>query len=274
MNKEKYFENIKQYKFIANKSLGQNFLIDYNVASKIVDTLNIDDNDNVLEIGCGLGSLSYFLNQKSANTTLIDVDEKMVNLLHENLELSDNMTLLRQNILKFDVSSFSKIIGNLPYYITSSIIEYLLLNAKSVTTITLMVQKEVYFKLNDKKEISPLSLLLHYVCDISSPTIVSRNAFSPIPHVDSAYFTLKAKPTILEEENKALYKLMCRMFLYRRKNILNCLSSLAGKDKANEFLKLSSIDSNLRPEQLNIEDYKKLLNVLQYNDEIIKILKV
>lgn len=268
MNKEQFFENIKSYKFLANKSLGQNFLIDFYTSSDIVDTLNIDKDDKVLEIGAGLGSLSFFLAQKEGDVTLIDVDENMVNSLKDNFK---NVVILRQNILKYDVSSFNKIIGNLPYYITSGIIEHLLLNAKSASIITLMVQKEVYLKLTNKKEVSPLSLLLNYVSSISKGTLVNRNAFSPVPHVDSMYFSLFPNNNIKNEDNKELYSLICRLFLLRRKTILNNLTNIT-KDKnlSQEILDECLIKTNLRPEELTIDDYKKILKSLNYHNISIK----
>ena len=267
MNKEQYFENIKSYKLLANKSLGQNFLIDPTIAMNIISTLNLTLGDNVLEIGAGLGSLSYFLNQGDSKNTLIDVDENMVNFLKDNFK---NMVILRQNILKYDVSSFNKIIGNLPYYITSSIIEYLLLNAKKASVITLMVQKEVYYKLTSKIEISPLSLLLNYVSKVGKATLVNKNSFTPVPHVDSAYFSLFPNENI-KEDNKELYTLICRLFLLRRKTILNNLTNLT-KDKilSQDILNECSIKSNLRPEELCIIEYKKILKSLKYHNICIK----
>lgn len=159
MNKEQFFNDIKSFKFLANKSLGQNFLIDDKIASEIVNTLDVNENDNVLEIGSGLGSLSYFLVNSKAKITLIDVDENMVNILKDKFK---DANILRVNILKYDISSFDKIIGNLPYYITTSIIEYLLLNGHSLKTATLMVQKEVYDKLFVKKY--PLFRFYFIIC--------------------------------------------------------------------------------------------------------------
>ncbi len=263
MNKEQFFDDIKSYKFLANKSLGQNFLIDYNVANDIVNSLEINENDTVLEIGSGLGSLSYFLVNSKAKTILIDVDENMVNILKDKFK---DANILRANILKYDISSFNKIIGNLPYYITSSIIEYLLLNGHSLKMATLMVQKEVYDKLFTKKEVSPLSLLLHYVSSSSKATFVSRNAFCPVPHVDSVYFSLKFNDFI-KEDNKELYSLMTKLFIHRRKTILNNLTSLLkDKEKASKILLQCNINALSRPEELTILDYQNILNLLQFNN--------
>ena len=184
MNDKEYFEKVKSYKLIANKSLGQNFLINPQIAEKIVGLLSLKEGDKVLEIGAGLGSLSYFLAKSPAESQLIDVDERMLMFLDEQFKDCKNIEVKRQNILKHDLTGFNKIIGNLPYYITSGIIEKLLLDAKDAKTTVLMTQKEVYPKLLSSNK-SPLSMFLNYVADISSPMDVGRNNFAPVPHVDS-----------------------------------------------------------------------------------------
>lgn len=271
MSKEQFFEKVKSYKFLANKSLGQNFLVNSNACESIVKLADIKEKETVLEIGSGFGSLSIFLADYPNDITLIDVDDKMVNYLSKEFEKHKNTRVLRQNILKMDISSFDKIVGNLPYYITSEIIEYVLLNAKNASKIVLMTQKEVYPKLLNKGDISPLSILLNYLCDISSPIAVSRNNFVPIPHVDSVVFILSPNEKI-KEDNKLLYRLMKNIFLHRRKTILNCLTSVIGdKEKALNILNEMNVSELKRPEQLDINFYLSLLNILKSNDFTSKI---
>ena len=262
MNEKEYFEQIKCYKLIANKSLGQNFLINPQTAEKIVNLLDIKDGNQVLEIGAGLGSLSYFLAKSPGKSQLIDVDERMLMFLGEQFKDAKNIEIKRQNILKHNLSGFNKIVGNLPYYITSGIIEKLLLDAKDAELLVLLTQKEVYPKLLSSNK-SPLSLFLNYVADISSPIEVGRNNFAPIPHVDSVVFVIKPNENIKNEENEKLFKVMKQLFLLRRKNILNNLSNLVkNKEKAREILGKMNIDTNKRPEELPIEFYINLLKML------------
>ena len=164
MNEKDYFEKVKSYKLIANKSLGQNFLINATTAEKIVSLLEINEKDRVLEIGAGLGSLSVFLAKTPGFSELIDVDERMLMFLEEQFKGVKNIEIKRRNILKYDLKGFTKIVGNLPYYITSGIIEKLLLDAKDAKKMVLMTQKEVYPKLLAANK-SPLSLFLNYVCE-------------------------------------------------------------------------------------------------------------
>ena len=263
MNKETYFENIKTFKFLANKSLGQNFLINPDIAGKIVDKLELNEDDTTLEIGAGLGSLSIYLTEAKSNLTLIDVDERMLSHLNNTFKEDSKVVVRRQNILKEELSPYTKIIGNLPYYITSGIIEHIVTDAINAKKIVLMTQKEVYPKLLSSF-VSPLSLLLNYVCEISSPLAVGRNNFTPVPHVDSVVFTLTPNENIKNKDNKELLKLMQRLFLHRRKTILNCLSNVVSdKAKAEQILTKMKVDLNLRPEQLSIEFYISLLKELK-----------
>ena len=262
MNDKEYFEKVKSYKLIANKSLGQNFLVNPQTAEKIVSLLDIKEEDYVLEIGAGLGSLSYYLSKTNSQSELIDIDERMIMFLEEQFKTNKNITVKRQNILKYDLSGFNKIIGNLPYYITTSILEKLLLDAKDAEKIVVMTQKEVYPKLL-KSNKSPLSLFLNYVANISSPMEVGKNNFAPIPHVDSVVFVITPNKNIKNEGNEKLFKTMKQLFLLRRKNILNNLANLVkNKEKAREILEKMKIDTNKRPEELSIEFYIDLLKMI------------
>ena len=255
-----FYEEIKTYKYEAKKTLGQNFLVDSPISEKIVNALDVSKEDKVLEIGAGLGSLSYFLVKKDAETTLIDIDEPMLIALNNKFGKLPNVKVLRQNILKYDVSYFTKIIGNLPYYITSGIIEKLILDAKNAKRMVLMTQKEVLQKLvPSSKEVSPLSLMLNHVCEINPILNVSRNSFVPVPHVDSVVFTLTPNENIKCDENKDVYKLMSEIFLHRRKTILNCFTNVV-KDKslAAQILKDLGVNESSRPEQLDIYFYFSL----------------
>ncbi|MCQ3034878.1 MAG: 16S rRNA (adenine(1518)-N(6)/adenine(1519)-N(6))-dimethyltransferase RsmA [Bacilli bacterium] len=271
MNQEQFYNEVKSYKLIANKSLGQNFLINPDVCQKIVGALELKENDNCLEIGAGLGSLSYQLANQPAKSTLIDIDERMLSFLNDHFGKCENIEVKRMNALKEDLSSYNKIVGNLPYYITSGIIECILLKAVNIECAVLMVQKEVLVKLNSN-EVSPLSMFLKYVGKIETVANVSKVHFAPVPHVDSAVFKFTANENIKNTNNPILYKLISHLFLLRRKTILNNLTSVLGnKDASNSILEEMNINPLLRPEQLDINFYINLLNVLKLKGFINKI---
>ncbi len=135
MDVETYFRTIAEYKLLAKHEVGQNFLIDSGVASRIVSSADLTKQDHVLEIGSGAGSLSYFIAASPAEADLIDIDEGLVTKLKNDFQLFPNVHPQIGNIMRYDVSSYQKIIGNLPYYITSGILERLLLEATSVDSV-------------------------------------------------------------------------------------------------------------------------------------------
>ncbi len=165
MDKGKYFEKVKEYKLLAKHEVGQNFLCSEKDAERIVSLGEIKDTDKVLEIGSGAGSLSVFLADYSADSTLLDIDEGLVTKLQNDFEGYKNIHPVLGNALKADYSDYDVIIGNLPYYITSSLIEKIALEAKRCRKAVLMVQKEAFLRLSAKQgtdDYGPLPILLSY----------------------------------------------------------------------------------------------------------------
>lgn len=263
INQEEYFENVASYKLLAKHEVGQNFLVDQDVSKKIVSFLEIKEADHVLEIGSGAGSLSYFLAQYDNQIDLIDIDEALVTKLQHDFEEKTNIHPQMGNAMRFPMDGYTKIIGNLPYYITSGILERVLLNAKDLTRGVFMVQKEAYLRLNAKtgnKDYGPLPLLIQYRAKMNKLLNVSRSSFSPTPHVDSLVFSLDFNQNSIEEAN-ALYSLLNAVFLHRRKTILNNLTShLKSAEKAKDALTKASIPCNKRPEEITLEEYLRLLS--------------
>lgn len=261
VTKEAFFNEIKSYKFLANKDLGQCFLIDENIAEKIVNLLDLKDGEETLEIGAGFGSLSYFLVKNTAKVHLIDIDERFLLFLNKHFKNHDNVEIRRENILKTDLEKYDFIIGNLPYYITSKILESIALKAVNAKRIVIMCQKEVINKL--KNEISPLSLMLNYVAKINYEFSVSRAAFIPQPHVDSYVISITPNANIKSKNNKLLYDFISKMFMYRRKTIENNLFVIIkDREKTKEILKRADVTPDLRPEALKIENFLNLIDIL------------
>lgn len=265
IDEKEYFENVASYKLLAKHEVGQNFLIDRNVCKNIVSSLDIKDGDRVLEIGSGAGSLSYFLASYKEEIDLIDIDEGLVTKLQNDFESIENVHPKLGNAMRYDMSEYTKIIGNLPYYITSGILERVLLNAKNVNRAVFMVQKEAYTRLNSSigsKDYGPLPLLIKYRAKMSKLYSVPRTSFSPAPHIDSLVFSLdffEDKRNL--EKTEKLYSLMNALFLHRRKTILNNLTGyLKDSSKAKDVLDHSNILPTKRPEELSLDDYLRLLD--------------
>ncbi len=266
MDVNKYFSSIKELKFLAKKEVGQNFLIDPDIAKKIVSLLELNESDNVLEIGCGAGSLSYFLSFGPAKATLIDIDESMLCKLQTDFKENEYLNIQYGNAMKFDYSPYGKIVGNLPYYITSSIIEKTLIGAKNASKMVFMIQKEAADRIMapvNTKDYSPLSVYLSLVAKSKRVFNVSRHCFVPEPHVDSSVILIEFNKKHDENSFKA-FKLSQSLFLKRRKTIYNNLKNLLHDElKAKETLEKASIDLNKRPEEIAPEQYLILTKLIE-----------
>ena len=187
MNEKEFFENIKSYKLIANKSLGQNFLVEPQVCYRIVQSLDIREGDKVLEIGPGLGSLTHFLEETKQSVDVVDIDERMIAFLKLVYGNSSNINIIQNDIRRHDVSGYTKIIGNLPYNITTETIVYLLLNAENVKKIVLMIQSDTFAHFFDVsgKEYGPASVLLHLLGESKKLFQVKPGSFYPSPKCNS-----------------------------------------------------------------------------------------
>lgn len=274
MNKNEFYANIKSMKHIAKKSIGQNFIFDSETCEKIADSLNSQLTSNVLEIGPGLGSLSLPLSNNTRKLTLVDIDPIMINNLKSLFSTNNDVTIIQQNILKTDISKFDYIIGNLPYYITTDIIEYILTHAYNAKRVVLMVQKEVYARLKadiKSEQYNPISIYISHVAQIKQIMNVSRHVFAPEPHVDSLLFSIDFDLSKHTPESVDLYYFIKNIFLHRRKTIQNNLKSL-GKSEEEIINALNSLNipPNKRPEELTIDLFIKLQNVLKYKRKLVE----
>lgn len=244
----------------AKKELGQNFLIKEEVAKNIVNSLDIQKEDKVLEIGPGLGALTDFLVISSSNLTLVEYDQKFVNFLTKAYENYD-INIVKNNILKFRDFTYNKVIGNLPYYITSDIIEYICLNYVNLDKAVFMIQKECLKRFTSKsgKDYNALNVLVLYLYEVEELFKVTKENFFPIPNVESIVFSLKPKKSVDREFAKLIYKVAKICFSNRRKTIQNNLSSISkNKDVINTCLKECGLSETARAEQLNIEQFINL----------------
>ncbi|MFA5421376.1 MAG: 16S rRNA (adenine(1518)-N(6)/adenine(1519)-N(6))-dimethyltransferase RsmA [Bacilli bacterium] len=267
-NQQSFFDYIKTLTLLASKELGQNFLTNDITARYIVDTLDLNDDEKVLEIGAGFGSLSYFLAQHKNELTLLDVDPKIISFLDEQFGQASNIKIQQESILKHDVRNYQKIIGNLPYYITSDTIQYILLNACSAQRLVFMVQKEVLPRLLadvGQEGYGPFSLLVAYLGRAKRIMSVGRSQFVPKPNVDSAVVAIDILPHRDHKTALKLVRITMDLFHHRRKTIRNNLRLLLKDSKrADDTLLSLGIDGSKRPQDLPLESYLALIKQLKF----------
>ena len=260
INRNNINKIMMEYYVKPDKDYGQNFLVEPEISSKIVDLLDINQDENILEIGPGIGSLTHYLSLSNGNISVVDIDERMIDFLKEKYP-KKNINFILNDIRKTDVSSYDKIIANLPYNITTETIIYLLLNAKKAKRLVLMCQSEAFAHFNDieGKEYGPASVLLHLIGKCQKKFIVKPGSFYPAPKCTSTVFIVDLNENRDLEEAKNIYLLTKQLFLNRRKTIFNILSTyLKDKDKATRVLEKCQISLNMRPEQLSPNQFKEM----------------
>lgn len=266
-------EIIDLYDFKFKKSLGQNFLIDKNFVDKIIDIADIE-NENVLEIGPGIGTITYEMAKTAKKVLAVEIDENLIPILQQNLEEFSNVKVINQDILKVDLKKlieeeFSnqsfKVVSNLPYYITTPIIELLITSNFTCKDMTIMVQKEVAQRMvasaNDK-DYSSLSVFVKFYSDAKILVNLPKTVFMPQPKIDSSILNLKLRIYDENVDQKKLFNLVRAGFNKRRKTILNSLSDVASKEDLKIAFEKTGLRENLRAENLSLDDFIKLADIL------------
>lgn len=262
------------YSFRFSKSLGQNFLVDKNFVDKIVDAADVSEK-NVIEIGPGIGTITYEMAKVAKKVVAIEIDDSLIPIIEENMAEFDNFDLIHEDILKadlekivaeeFDGESF-KVVSNLPYYITTPIIEKLVTSNLPCTDMTIMVQKEVADRMlatEKDKEYSSLSVFVKYYSDAQKVTNVPKSVFMPQPKIDSTVLKLELRKYTDDVDEAKLFSLIHAGFNKRRKTILNSLSDAAEKDKLRLAFEKLGIKSNLRAENLSLDDFINLAKIIE-----------
>ena len=261
INRNNVIEIVQKSGLKPDKDYGQNYLLEPSICQKIVDALNIDDNDIVLEIGPGLGSLTHFLAMhEEAQIDLVDIDDRMTNFL-KIIYQQKNISIIRNDIRKQNVFNYTKIVGNLPYNITTETIVYLLENAVNAKRMVLMCQQEAFPRFNDLsgKEYGPASVLVHLLGECRRLFTVKPGSFYPIPKCNSVVFAIDINENVNYKEALEVYSFAKKLFLNRRKTIYNNLSNyLSDKEKCVAVLNELGIPQNKRPEELSPATYQKM----------------
>lgn len=270
-------ETIAKHGFHLSKSLGQNFLIDQNIISRIIDGAEVNSATNVLEIGPGIGSLTQELCERAKKVVAVEIDKALIPILKETLDGKPNIEVINADILKVDINEiirehFSggdvKVIGNLPYYITTPIIMKCLEEKIPVKAIVIMIQKEVADRMKAKpggKDYGALSVAVQYYCDVENVVNVPPSVFIPQPKVESSVIRLRVleKPRVKVLSEAIFFGAVKDSFGKRRKTLLNALSSgtlKLSKELVREVLSTCGIDEKRRGETLSLEEFACLSN--------------
>ena len=278
-NETKFLMN--KYNIQANKSLGQNFLIDENVITTAIEKSNINKDDLVIEIGPGLGTLTKYLLESAGRVVCVELDKRMIKILEERFFLYKNLDIINADILKTDLNKIirdakeeynlksAKIVANLPYYITTPIIMQLLENKIDIESITVMIQKEVADRLAEVpggKNTGAITYTVYYYGEAEKLLEVPNTSFIPEPSVTSEVIkiNIRKEPPVKVNNEKEFFKLIKIAFLQRRKTLLNSLTNngVSTKEKLLEILKDLKIDEKIRSEKLTIEQFANLSNYL------------
>ena len=269
---------MKKYNIKANKNLGQNFLINEEVVTNIVDCSNIDKQDLVIEIGPGLGTLTKYLLEKAGKVICIELDTKMLQILEDRFSLYNNFELINNDVLKVDLKNIIekenaegkikkvKIVANLPYYITTPIIMKLLEEELELESITVMIQKEVADRLiamPGEKNTGAITYSVYYYATSEAIMEVPNSSFIPEPAVTSKVIKLniRKEPIVTPKNKEKMFKIIKCAFMQKRKTLLNSLTNnkiFENKQQGIELLKALQINENIRPEELTLEQFEKI----------------
>ncbi len=272
----KYLMN--KYNITANKSYGQNFLIDENVVSGIVEKAEVSKKDLVIEIGPGLGTLTSFLLDSAGKVICIELDTNMLKILNDRFKLYNNFELINDDVLKVNLqelisknSEFEnvKVVANLPYYITTPIIMKLLEEKLNLTSITVMVQKEVAERLTEEpggKNTGSITYSINYYTEPTTVIEVPKESFIPSPKVDSSVIKLDVlkEPKIKVLDENLFFKVVKCAFLQKRKTLINSLSNsgISNKETLENILIELGLDLRVRAEQLTLEQFGSISDKL------------
>lgn len=273
---------LEKYGFSFKKSLGQNFLIDPNILTRIVDHANISEDTGTIEIGPGIGALTEHLARRSKKVVAFEIDQRLLPILNETLSPYSNVEIIHSDVLKADVKTVIEekftdvndimVVANLPYYVTTPIIMKLLEEKLPIRGIVVMLQKEVADRISAKpgtKDYGSLSIAVQYYTTAEIVMTVPKTVFVPQPNVDSAIIrlTVRDQPAAEMKDEDFFFQVIKASFAQRRKTILNNLTNQLplGKEKKEAIvtaLNSAHIEPGRRGETLTIEEFARLSDKL------------
>ena len=276
---------LQKYNFHFQKKFGQNFLIDTHVLERIISEAGVTENDFVVEIGPGIGTMTQYLCEAAGAVAAVEIDKNLIPILHDTLSEYDNVEIINEDILKVDIAALAeeknggkpiKVVANLPYYITTPIIMGLFESHVPIESITVMVQKEVADRMQcgpGSKDYGALSLAVQYYAKPEIVANVPPNCFMPRPNVGSAVIRLTRheKPPVEVIDEKLMFRLIRASFNQRRKTLVNGLKNASDltftKDQIETAIKAIGQPLTIRGESLTLEQFAQLANQLKNIDE-------
>lgn len=280
-------EVLAKYGMSAKKKFGQNFLIDSNVLDGIVNAAKVTEDDCVLEIGPGIGSLTQYLAEAAGKVVAVEIDKTLIPVLTDTLSEYNNVTVINEDVLKVDIDEIVrkyndnrpiKVVANLPYYITTPIIMKLFESGTPIESITVMVQKEVADRMvmgPGNKDYGSLSLAVGYYAKADAVMDVPPSSFIPQPGVGSAVVRLTrySEPAVKVRDEKYMFEIIRTSFNQRRKTLSNSLSNnpvlRVSRQEVQDALVKMGIDEKARGEILSLEQFAQLSDILQRTDAML-----
>lgn len=274
-NRKSTSEIIAKYGFDFRKKFGQNFLIDNSILDKIIEAADITQEDCVLEIGPGIGTMTQRLAEEAGEVVAVEIDKNLIPILGETLSDYENVTILNDDILKVDINRIVaehggkpiKVVANLPYYITTPIIMSLFESHVPLQSVTIMVQKEVADRMcvgPGTKEYGALSLAVQYYAKPEVITRVPAACFMPRPNVDSTVIRLTRyeEPPVKTEDEAWLFAVIRASFNQRRKTLANGLANAdnigVSRKQVEDVLAQMGLSLLIRGEALSLERFAEL----------------
>lgn len=270
---------LDKYHITANKNLGQNFLIDDEAVTGIIDAAKVSKEDLIIEIGPGLGTLTKELLEKAGKVICIELDKRMMEILEDRFSMYTNFKVINEDVLKVNLKDLiqqekiktAKIVANLPYYITTPIIMKLLEDRLDIETITVMIQKEVADRLVTEPgtgDTGAITYAIHYYTEPKRVLEVPNTAFIPAPKVNSSVIQLEIlkTPSVKVENEEELFKLIKIAFMQKRKTLINALANskkYGNKEQIEKVLRELKIDLQIRAEKLTLEQFAELSNLIE-----------
>lgn len=271
---------LDKYNFSFQKRFGQNFLIDAHILDKIVSGAGVTEEDTVLEIGPGIGTMTQYLCERAGKVIAVEIDKALIPILNDTLSTYDNVTIINDDILRVDIAKLVreqndgrpiKVVANLPYYITTPIIMGLFEAHVPLESITIMVQKEVAERMQvgpGTKDYGALSLAVQYYAKPEIIVYVSPECFIPKPNVGSAVIKLHRyeKPPVDIVNEDFMFRVIRAAFNQRRKTLSNAIVNAsdikATREMVQETLREMNLDENIRGEKFSLDQFAKFSNLL------------